>query len=312
MQHKWKKFGKIFESNSQFDWMKSHSTTPLPYQLDKNIYRIYFSTRDKYNRNQLASLEIDINHPHKYFNLSSRPHFNFGEEGHFDCDGVYGTSLVKYKNKLFLYYAGWNAGVRGLFFSSIGVSVSSDNGKTFERIRKSPILFRDEIDPWSVMAPFVLIENNVWKMWYASGIKISSNKGKINSLYDIKYAQSHDGILWEKNGKSSISLGQKDSNIARPCILVSKKGVYKAWYPYVSKQTKLYSIGYGESTDGISFTRKDNAQECNIKPSAKVGDWDSNSVTYPYVFKHKNEYYILYNGNDFGKTGFGLAKWQRC
>ena len=90
------------------------------------------------------------------------------------------------------------------------------------------------------MAPFVLIENNIWKMWYASGIKISTYKGKITSLYDIKYAHSLDGILWKKNGKSSISLGKKDSNIARPSIQISKKGIYKAWYPYVSKHTKLY------------------------------------------------------------------------
>ena len=35
--------------------------------------------------------------------------------------------------------------------------------------------------------------------------------------------------------------------------------------------------------------------------------WDSEMICYPYVFEHKDDLYMLYNGNDYGKTGFGLA-----
>jgi len=30
-------------------------------------------------------------------------------------------------------------------------------------------------------------------------------------------------------------------------------------------------------------------------------------ICYPYVFKHKGRFYMLYCGNGYGKTGFGLA-----
>jgi uncharacterized protein with PIN domain len=30
-------------------------------------------------------------------------------------------------------------------------------------------------------------------------------------------------------------------------------------------------------------------------------------ICYPFVFDHKGSRYMLYNGNDFGKTGFGIA-----
>jgi hypothetical protein len=30
-------------------------------------------------------------------------------------------------------------------------------------------------------------------------------------------------------------------------------------------------------------------------------------IEYPFVFDHKGQRYMLYNGNDYGKTGFGLA-----
>jgi hypothetical protein len=30
-------------------------------------------------------------------------------------------------------------------------------------------------------------------------------------------------------------------------------------------------------------------------------------VEYPYVFNHKGKKYMLYNGNSYGKNGFGYA-----
>ena len=35
--------------------------------------------------------------------------------------------------------------------------------------------------------------------------------------------------------------------------------------------------------------------------------WDSEMIAYPYVFAHEGDYYMLYNGNGYGKTGIGLA-----
>ena len=35
--------------------------------------------------------------------------------------------------------------------------------------------------------------------------------------------------------------------------------------------------------------------------------WDSEMICYPYVFDHGRNRYMLYNGNGYGKTGFGLS-----
>jgi hypothetical protein len=35
--------------------------------------------------------------------------------------------------------------------------------------------------------------------------------------------------------------------------------------------------------------------------------WDSEMICYPFVFNHAGSFYMLYNGNGFGATGFGLA-----
>ena len=72
------------------------------------------------------------------------------------------------------------------------------------------------------------------------------------------------------------------------------------WYPY---RGESYRIGYAESRDGTDWTRRDDI--AGIEPSAS--GWDSEMVTYPFVFRHRDRRYMLYCGNGYGLTGIGLA-----
>jgi hypothetical protein len=68
-------------------------------------------------------------------------------------------------------------------------------------------------------------------------------------------------------------------------------------------KTKNYRIGYAESGDGHYWERK--PFDFDVTP----GGFDSESVTYPNVFDHKSRY-MLYNGDGYGKTGFGIAVFE--
>lgn len=299
---KWKKLGHVFCPDGSLSWMASHATTPTPLHLEGSRYRIYFSSRDRENRNQVGYVEIDLENPLRILACSREPVLALGDLGEFDCDGIYATSLVQVDGELRVYYAGWNAGLRGLFYSSIGVAVSRDRGMTFEKYGNAPILARDALDRWAVMAPFVRKEEDSWRMWYVSGIRLYREGSELKSLYDVKVAVSKDGYAWEKTGITALSLGSRDSNIARACVL--KDGdKYRCWYPYVSKELGQYRIGYAESRDGMRFERMDDRIDLPVSDSG----WDSLAVTYPHVFRHENRLYMLYNGNEFGKTGFGMA-----
>ena len=72
------------------------------------------------------------------------------------------------------------------------------------------------------------------------------------------------------------------------------------WY---SHRGGAYRIGYAESEDGKSWERMDNT----VGITTSASGWDSEMIEYPYVFDHKGTRYMLYNGNGYGKTGFGLA-----
>jgi predicted GH43/DUF377 family glycosyl hydrolase len=62
-----------------------------------------------------------------------------------------------------------------------------------------------------------------------------------------------------------------------------------------------YRIAMAESRDGTSWTR---TEQLGLAPDR---DWDSDMVEYPCVFDWNGRRYMLYNGNDYGRTGVGIA-----
>jgi len=120
--------------------------------------------------------------------------------------------------------------------------------------------------------------------------------------YHLKYAESEDGIHWERKGIVCIDFKYEgETRIARPCV-IKEDGIYKMWYCYAIGSGG-YRIGYAESEDGIRWERKDEEAGIDVSESG----WDSEMICYPFVFEHKGRKYMLYNGNEYGKTGFGYA-----
>ena len=37
---------------------------------------------------------------------------------------------------------------------------------------------------------------------------------------------------------------------------------------------------------------------------------DSEMIEYPFVFDHDGQRFMLYNGNGYGRSGFGVAVWR--
>jgi len=297
---KWIKKGLIFSAKENFSWMKTHASVPTADNINDDLFRIYFSTRDDQNRATVGYIEIDIQNPTKILNISQNPVLSLGELGTFDESGVMASSLVNFGNKKYLYYIGWNRPITVPFRLSIGLAISDDGGKTFEKFSKGPILDRNFIDPILVSAPTVILEKDIWRMWYISALGWKSSDGSLIAPYHIRYAESVDGINWKREGVVCINFkNSEEFAIGRPSIL-KEDNIYKMWYSYSSGK---YRIGYAESLDGIKWQRKDDEAGINVSKSG----WDSEMIEHSFVFKHKNIKYMLYTGNDYGKTGFGYA-----
>jgi hypothetical protein len=190
------------------------------------------------------------------------------------------------------------------FYFYVGLAISDDGGETYRKVSAAPILERNEVDPYLTASPFVLIEGSIWRMWYVSSTGWELRNGRPQHYYHIKYAESCDGIEWERTGRVCINYKSKQEYaIARPCV-VKDNGVYKMWY---SHRGDSYRVGYAESRDGLNWERKD--EESGLEVSDE--GWDSEMLAYPFVVDYRGCRYMLYNGNGYGKTGIGLAVLKR-
>lgn len=299
---KWVKKSLIFKPDGQFDWVITHAALPIAERIEEDRYRIYFSGRDKLNRSSIGYIEIDITEPQNIVNITEKPILVSGSLGCFDDCGVSPTWIVNFNNMKYLYYLGWNQGTTVLASELTGLAISKDDGKTFERFSRAPILERTDMEPFSILvASCVLIEEGIWRMWYDSADAWISRD---SSRYNIKYAESEDGISWNRKGVVCIDINydEGETNISRASV-IKENEIYKMWYCIAMIGGGYKKISYAESRDGINWERKDKEGGLDLSESG----WDSEMVCYPFVFNHKGKKIMLYNGNKYGKTGFGYA-----
>lgn len=279
--------------------MQSYAAVPFAEHIDGELYRIYFSARDGLNRSHTGYVVIDINRPHEILDISKSPILAPGGLGEFDDSGAMASWLTEANGTRYLYYIGWNLGRTVPFRNSIGLAVSSD-GEAFRRLARGPILDRTMEEPHFCASCCVLHEGGKWRMWYLSCTDWELVEGLPRHRYHIKYAESCDGVHWARNGKIAIDYsGEHEYAISRPSVIKGSEG-WRMWY---SHRGASYRIGYAESRDGVSWGRRDNLVGIDVSASG----WDSEMIEYPHVFDHAGQLYMLYNGNDYGRTGFGLA-----
>jgi predicted GH43/DUF377 family glycosyl hydrolase len=298
MPVKWNKLGRVFETDNNHPWMLSHAANPVAEHLHDDVFRLYFSCRDSQSRSHIGYAEVDLKPNFRVLSIAEEPILAPGEVGTFDDSGVSISCLKQINGRKFLYYLGWNLGVTVPWRNSIGLAVYEPSTKTFQRFSKAPLLDRHDVDPYSVSYPFVLEDEGMFRMWYGSNLRWG--KDQKDMAHIIKYAESEDAIRWRRHGIVALHFKNEDEYaISRPCV-IKEDGLYKMWYSY---RGQSYRIGYAESEDGLKWERKDADVGIDV---SEVG-WDSQMVEYPFVFDHQGKRYMLYNGNNYGKTGIGLA-----
>lgn len=301
MKQYWKKLGLVFCPSGEHSWLQTHASNPVVEHIRDDLFKVYFSSRDLKNRSQIASIYIMIvNRKARVLEGSIEHVLSHGKNGRFDDSGVTVTSLVKRGEEYILYFLGWNLSTTIPFRNAIGVAVSKDNGKSFVRISEAPIVDRNHIDPISISYPFLLWDKNRFRIWYGSCLEWDGCT-VLDYNFSIKYAESMDGYNWERNGEVVLECDfPEEDAIARPHV-IQEDGLFKMWYS--KKKGPNYTIGYAESKNGYQWKRLDSLMNMEVTH----GCWDSEMIEYPFVFDHKGERYMIYNGNGYGKTGFGLA-----
>src|SRR5947207_2867092 len=306
---RWIKKGLIFSIENPSDWMAHHACLPIAEHVSESVLRIYYGPRDTSGRTRVTFIEVEADDPAKILYVHDRPVLDLGKLGAFDDSGVMPSCIINKDGKKYLFYVGWNRGGTVAYRNAIGVTVSEDGGLTFNRMFDGPVIDRTPSEAYFCASAFAMLDDDArWKLWYTSSTGWSVANGKPEPLYKIKYAESNDSINWTRQNITCIDYAFEGEAITRPCV-IKENGCYRMWYcfrgtdDYRTNKENSYRIGYAESRDGISWTRKDD----QVGISRSEEGWDSRMIEYPFVYQHRGRKYMLYNGNGFGETGFGYA-----
>jgi len=311
---KWQKLGKVFtpQAVEGRSWLKEFAQAPSTLVFD-DFVRVYFSCRpapDAQGRyvSHSAFVDLDRRNLFEVLRVSEQPILPLGGLGEFDEFGTYPVTVIRDGRDVRAYYAGWTRCESVPFNVGIGLAVSRDDGVTFVKAGRGPVLPYSPDEPFVLSGPKVRRFGGIWYLWYIAGNKWKLVDDKPEPVYKIRMARSVDGVAWEPLGKDLIeSRIEPDEAQASPDVLEAN-GKYHMFFCYRysshfrGKQFG-YRIGYASSNNLIDWVRDDHRAGIDVSEQG----WDEEMVAYPHVFDLDGKTYMAYLGNQVGRHGFGLA-----
>jgi hypothetical protein len=298
----WIKRGRILEPGTRYDWLRTAAGSAFALTdggVQTDGVPVYVAGRDEQGRSHIGLVHLDPERA-RITAIEESPVLRLGEPGTFDQNGTSYPWLVRGADgRLLLYYTGWVPAVLVPWQNDLGLATSADD-RYFERVSRAPILPRTNAEPLGIGSVCVLREGDRWRMWYTCFDRwdLSSRE---RHWYHIRSAESKNGMDWTDRGRIALSYTAQDEHVfGKPCVL-RWGSRYVMWYSY---RGSSYRIGMADSDDGDLWRRCDGA----VGIGASATGWDSEMVCYSHVFSWQGRWFMLYNGNGYGRGGLGLAE----
>ena len=303
---KWRKLGLINTRFERETWSFSHSIVPVPFLLNVDVIRIFVTCLDRQGRGRPGYFDVSAANPKKIISYSKQPVLNIGNPGCFDDNGVMAVSLVRVNpDKLYMYYVGFELCTNIRYRIFTGLAISHDGGESFFRHSQTPILDRSDKELYFRCGPFVMYEEGKFRLWYVAGSEWTTVNDKTLPVYSLYYQESENGIDWADAGRLCIAPADEDEHgFGRPWVVKRNTDNYQLYYSIRRKSLPAYRLGYAESSDGITWVRKDSELGLDVSPAG----FDSDAIMYSAVITAKDKTYCFYNGNNFGEQGVGVAE----
>lgn len=314
---RWKNQGLIFNPSEHALPVGEGMFAQSPQALVLNDrVRIYFSTRakDPHHENMFLShvayVDFDLQ-MRNVLEVAKTPIISLGDLGTFDEHGIFPFSPFEDNGRIFAYTCGWNRRVSVAVDTATGLVESFDGGKTYTRHGSGPVFSASLHEPFLVGDSFVRKYQDIYYMWYIYGLKWvkESEAAPADRVYKIAQATSRDGINWNRDGHRIISDKLHENECQALPTILEWNNLYHMFFCYRdvfgfrTNSQKSYRLGYAVSRDLRTWHRDDAAG--GMTPSES--GWDSEMQCYPNLFQVEDKIYLLYNGNKFGRDGFGLA-----
>lgn len=317
---KWRKLGRIFDPAGHVlpDGCTEFAQSPQALVLPDRV-RVYFSTRRRDDSGKFlshvafADFTRDMG---RLLDVSRHTVLALGERGCFDEHGVFPLSPCRLGDRVLGYTTGWNRKVSVPADSAIGLVTSDDDGRTFVRHGTGPVVASSLHEPFLVADAFVHVVGAQFHMWYIFGTEWTARAAgePPERIYKIGHATSTDGVAWRKEGRRIVAdrLGESECQALPTVIRID--GRYhmlfccRRQFGFRDDRSSSYRVGHASSDDLVTWTRNDDVLAL---PAGDAGAWDHEMQAYPSTFECDGSIYLMYNGNQFGRHGFGLAVLER-
>lgn len=296
---RWKKLGQVYDPVPKGPLLRSHAANPVPVHLRGDVFRVFYSGRDADNRSSVGAVDIDIA---RACVVQDHPAVQFAHGAPDTCyrDGVSIGCQYRAGGRHWMLFMGWQTPPDAHWRGDIGrLEIGAD--LALHPAEREPYLGVDRsVDPVSLSYPWVIRRHGLWHMWYGSTVTWDAGNGEM--LHVLNHATSEDGEVWKRHGQAvPHALGVAQA-FSRPTVVEDGAGL-AMWFSYRSGTGQSYRIGHAVSADGGAWTLALDRTGIDVSDRG----WDSEMICYPCVFDHAGRRWMLYNGNGFGATGFGLA-----
>ena len=276
----------------------NYASNPLIIKITEQINRLFFNSRDENNRSSIYSIDL-LGEDFATISDSIRLQHAFGQANSFYSHGISIGNSFKLGEKNYISIMGWKNNPGEHWSGRIG-KVEVDSNSDLMRIDEKVWFDLDEEDPISLSYPAIYQEGTTLSMWYGSTVTWDSGNGEM--LHILKEKRSKDGINFISSTSVIPFKMDQAQAFSRPSIVNYNNRNLMA-YSYRGSNDK-YKIGFVWLDDFSTAT-----QVGGIPPFLPSREnWENEMVEYPSLFVRNKKLFMLYNGNDYGKTGIGITE----
>lgn len=295
----WREQDWLFEAAGT-DRALTHAMLPTPILLEDRI-RVYFASCDKDLRGRIWRVDLELEAPWRVIERSRDPVMDVGGAGAFDCDGVNPSQVMWCGDRLRLYYIGWRRVSEDTPYTLFAAcSESRDGGLSFPNASE-PMLAPSATEPLFRTAPFVYRAGGGWSILYIGGGRFVSEGAKRLPIYGLRQAFSEDGLVWPKEGRLLLAPDEQAGELGFGRPVVWSEGGEAQLYLSMRSRTG-YQLVRGRLQDAEAGLRRfERALNFEQAP------WATGMTCFGAPCRVGRTELLFYNGDQFGRTGFGLA-----
>lgn len=298
----WDKLGLVWSAPSGSGLTGALQPTPL---LLGDRIRVFTGCRDAEGASSVWWVDLDPADPTRMLGEAGSAALTAGPPGTFDAAGVVPCAVVAVGDHARLYYAGYQPptqpGERFRVFSGVATA-PVDGTEVFARLRAQPLLRTSADERLFRVVHSLVRSGNGWRCWYGAGREFRQGRSKLLPVYDIRQMDSPDGLEFPDAGEVAVPLGAPDEHrVGRPYV-VPHQGGYRMFFGAGTEET-TYRLTFADSADGRSWRRHDGRLGLDVSPHG----WDSEMIAYPSSVTTTAGTFLFYNGNGYGRDGFGVA-----